>query len=287
MPETITLHALGLSGETLTMFLRKSDGTLLNTGGDAMTEAGATGVFTATLAEARTGLGPLAVRACAGAETAANLLYDGFLVEGSAVIDSTVTAVLDSAATAALVDLIWDEPLTKATHNVATSSGKRLRQTTAFQQIDSTVIDASATTTTFATGLDSAVDNFYNDSMLVFTDGALAGQVRAIYDYIGATKTIVLEEALTSAPVNGVAFAIVSLHIHPVSQIADTILSRNVSNVEATAGEHTLATAVLSMLEWEISGSNLIIKRTDGTTVHYTKVLSSATGGTNVITGLN
>ena len=129
------------------------------------------------------------------------------------------TAELDSTATAALVDLIWDEPLTGATHNVATSSGKRLRQTTAFQQIDSTVIDASATTTTFITGLTSSVDNFYNDSMLVFTDGALAGQVRAIYDYIGATKTIILEEALTSAPVNGVAFAIVSLHIHPVSQI--------------------------------------------------------------------
>jgi hypothetical protein len=128
-------------------------------------------------------------------------------------------AVLDSTATAALVDLIWDEPLTRATHNVATSAGKRLRQTTAFQQIDSTVVDAAATTTTFATDLDSAVDNFYNDSMLVFTDGALAGQVRAIYDYVGSTKTIILEEALTSAPVNGVAFAIVSLHIHPVSQI--------------------------------------------------------------------
>jgi hypothetical protein len=129
------------------------------------------------------------------------------------------TAELDSAATAALVDLIWDEPLTGATHNVATSSGKRLRQTTAFQQIDSTVVDASATTTTFVTGLTSAVDDFFNDSMLVFTDGALAGQVRAIYDYVGATKTIILEEALTSAPVNGVAFTIVSLHIHPVSQI--------------------------------------------------------------------
>jgi hypothetical protein len=126
---------------------------------------------------------------------------------------------LDSAATAALVDLIWDEPLTGATHNVATSSGKRLRQSTAFQQIDSTVIDASATTTTFVTGLTSAVDDFHNDSMLVFTDGALAGQVRAISDYVGATKTIILEEPLTSAPVNGVAFTIVSLHIHPVSQI--------------------------------------------------------------------
>jgi hypothetical protein len=135
------------------------------------------------------------------------------------VAATTGAVELDSADKATLVDLIWDEPLTGATHNVATSSGKRLRQTTAFQQIDSTVIDASATTTTFVTGLTSSVDNFYNDSMLVFTDGALAGQVRAIYDYIGATKTIVLEEALTSAPVNGVAFAIVSLHIHPVSQI--------------------------------------------------------------------
>jgi hypothetical protein len=201
------------------MFLRKSDGTLLNTGGDAMTESGSTGVFTATLGESRSGLGPLAVRICAGSETADNLLYEGFLAEGTTVIDSVVRAELDSAATAALVDLIWDEPLTGATHNVATSSGKRLRQSTAFQQIDSTVIDASATTTTFVTGLTSAVDDFFNDSMLVFTDGALAGQVRAIYDYIGATKTIILEEALTSAPVNGVAFTIVSLHIHPVSQI--------------------------------------------------------------------
>jgi hypothetical protein len=155
----------------------------------------------------------------------------------AALESGRIAAVLDSTATAALVDLIWDEPLTGATHNVATSSGKRLRQTTAFQQIDSTVIDASATTTTFVTGLTSSVDNFYNDSMLVFTDGALAGQVRAIYDYIGATKTIVLEEALTSAPVNGVAFAVVSLHIHPVSQIqnglatsAELVTLRGVDN---------------------------------------------------------
>jgi hypothetical protein len=151
---------------------------------------------------------------------------------------------LDSAAAAALVDLIWDEPLTGATHNVATSSGKRLRQSTAFQQIDSTVIDASATTTTFVTGLTSAVDDFYNDSMLVFTDGALAGQVRSIVDYVGATKTIVLEEPLTSAPVNGVAFTIVSLHIHPVSQIQSGLAtsaalaaeSSKITNIENASG---------------------------------------------------
>jgi hypothetical protein len=149
------------------------------------------------------------------------------------VVLRTVTTALDSANKAALVDLIWDEPLTGATHNVATSSGKRLRQTTAFQQIDSTVVDAAATTTTFVTGLTSSVDNFYNDSMLVFTDGALAGQVRAIYDYVGATKTIILEEALTSAPVNGVAFAIVSLHIHPVSQIQSGLATASALSTQA------------------------------------------------------
>ena len=98
MPETITLQALDLSGETLTMFLRKADGSLLNTGGDAMTEAGSTGVFTAILAESRTGLGPLAVRICSGSETADNLLYDGFLVEGTTVIDSVMRAELDSSS---------------------------------------------------------------------------------------------------------------------------------------------------------------------------------------------
>jgi len=98
MSETITLHALDLSGETtLKLFLRKDDGTLLNTGGDALTEISSSGVFTATLGEARTGLGTLAVRVCDGTETADNLLIDDFLPESSTVIGAKVNAELDSA----------------------------------------------------------------------------------------------------------------------------------------------------------------------------------------------
>jgi hypothetical protein len=112
MPETITLQALDLSGETLTMFLRKSDGSLLNTGGDGMTESGSTGVFTATLAESRSGLGPLNVRICAGSETADNLLYDGFLAEGTTVIDSVMRAELDSASRLAIWNTLTTETFT-------------------------------------------------------------------------------------------------------------------------------------------------------------------------------
>lgn len=91
MSETITLMALDLSGETPTLYLRKADGTLLNTGGDTLTESGSTGVFTATLAESRSGLGTLAVRVCAGTESAANLLYDGWLPEYASLVDIATT----------------------------------------------------------------------------------------------------------------------------------------------------------------------------------------------------
>lgn len=98
MPETITLHALDLSGETaLKLFLRKDDGTLLNAGGDAFTEISGTGVFQATLAESRVGLGTLNARVCDAVETADGLLIDDPLPESSTVIGAKVNAVLDTA----------------------------------------------------------------------------------------------------------------------------------------------------------------------------------------------
>jgi hypothetical protein len=141
-----------------------------------------------------------------------------------------------------IVDGVWDELLTGATHNITSSAGKRLRQINALQQVDGTVNDAGATATSFITDLASSVDNFYNDSMLVFNSGALTGQVRAITDYVGATKTITLEEALTSAPANGVEFSIISMHIHPVSQIQSGLATQTSVNDLPTNAE--LATAL-------------------------------------------
>ncbi len=70
-----------------------------------------------------------------------------------------------------------------------------------------------------------------------------------------------------------------------LNAIADALLTRNVSNVEATAGEHTLCTIILAMLENSISGGTLTIKRTDGSTTHYTKTLTSDAGAAP-ITGI-
>lgn len=108
MSETITFHALDLAGETgLKLYLRKNDGMLLNTGGDAFSDLGSAGVFTATLAESRVGLGTLAYRVCDGTETPDNLVNDGFLPESSTVLGAEGVAVLD---TAARVKLDADQP---------------------------------------------------------------------------------------------------------------------------------------------------------------------------------
>lgn len=100
MPETITLHALDLSGETtLKLFLRKNDGSLLNAGGDDLTEISSSGVFQATLAESRSGLGTLNGRVCLGTETADNLVWDGPLEETSTTLGETGTASITGGLT--------------------------------------------------------------------------------------------------------------------------------------------------------------------------------------------
>lgn len=64
--------------------------------------------------------------------------------------------------------------------------------------------------------------------------------------------------------------------------IADAVLSRDASNVEASAGEHTLCTLVLAALESAVSGTAWTIYRTDGATTHATKTLTLNPGAAPV-----
>lgn len=79
-----------------------------------------------------------------------------------------------------------------------------------------------------------------------------------------------------------------ALLIDDSEEMADTILTRDFSEVEESAPEHCLATVGLAVLEWEISldGQTLTIYRTDGSTVHYTKDLTNREGTGEVITGV-
>lgn len=145
---------------------------------------------------------------------------------------SSFTALNDPTA-AAIADAVWDETLTGANHNTATSAGRRLRGLG--DTVSSTVNDAGASTTVFITNLTETTNDHYADQVVRFTDGNLAGQVKPILSYNGTSKTITLDEALTEAPGDGDAFDIIPQHIHPVHQIVDHMFDEPVAD-HVTAG---------------------------------------------------
>ena len=115
--------------------------------------------------------------------------------------------------------------------------------------------------------------------MLADTEATLTDTEAIVVD----TEAILVdsEAILADTGTDGVALSTATQQA-----IADEILQRNVSNVEASAGEHTLCTVVLAMLESSISGTTLTIKETDGSTTHVTKTLTTDSGA-EPITGIS
>ena len=120
----------------------------------------------------------------------------------------------------------------------------------ALTPVQSTVNDAAATTTVFITALSFAVTDFFKGQAVVFTSGALAGQLGQIATYNGSTKAITLQSALTSAPANGVAFSIVN--VAASRKLADIIAAASAAGkVAATvaAGDGADAATVKAYLD--------------------------------------
>ena len=106
----------------------------------------------------------------------------------------------DITLNAASIDLIWDEPLTGGTHNVATSSGKRLRQLDASFEVHSGTAQAGTSTTiTLDTGA-STTDDIYNGDRIVITDGTGVQEHGLIIDYDGTTKIATMSKAWVVTP---------------------------------------------------------------------------------------
>ncbi len=101
----------------------------------------------------------------------------------------------------------------------------------------------------------------------------------AVYDAFFAASAV----GIPSIPANWITAS--GLAADAGTEIADAVLSRSVSTVEGTAAEHTLCTIILALLENSISGTTLTIKRTNGSTTHVTKTLTTDAGA-DPITGI-
>lgn len=93
----------------------------------------------------------------------------------------------------------WQELLTGATHNIATSAGRRLRQSTGIVMSDDTAQAGGANTITLAAG-ESATDGLYKQAFIAIVGGAGAGQGHHINAYDGTTKIAVIDDTWAINP---------------------------------------------------------------------------------------
>lgn len=125
--------------------------------------------------------------------------------------DVITAATLATSAVDEIVDGVWDEVLTGATHNVPTSAGRRLRQL-------ASVIVHSGTAQGPGTGnnqiqLDagaSSTNGDYDPGLIFIETGTGAGQARLILQYDGSTKVATVDRDWRVNPDNTSEFVILA-----------------------------------------------------------------------------
>jgi len=143
-------------------------------------------------------------------------------------------------------------------------------------------IDANALAADAASEIASAVrTNLATElARIDVASSTLASQssVNTLTTYVD-TEVAAIKAKTDNLPANPAATS----DIASATAIADAVLSRSVANVETTAGEHTLCTLVLAALEGAISGNTWTIKRSNGSTTHYTKTVTADANASPIV----
>jgi hypothetical protein len=93
-----------------------------------------------------------------------------------------------------VADGVWDEPLTGSTHNIATSSGRRLRELGGYVVYAATAVGNGNGVNQIELDGDASDNNgAYDPALISIVDGQGAGQSRLILEYNGATRTATVD----------------------------------------------------------------------------------------------
>ena len=104
-----------------------------------------------------------------------------------------------TATSAQLIDDMWDEILTGATHNIVNSAGRRIREIGAYAVESGTAQAGNPHSITLAATA-SAIDGTYNRNLIILTDNTGVGQTRTIVDYDGTSKIAVIDRDWRTSP---------------------------------------------------------------------------------------
>jgi hypothetical protein len=209
-------------------------------------------------------------------------------------IDASVGAMASGVLTAAalatdavreIADGVWDEAY--SSHTAAGSFGKLLDTLRKANYVTegSVAAGGTPTTTVFRTNLTEPTGTFDNQTLL-FMSGDLAGESAPIEAYSVTNGQITLGDSLTQAPTAADEFVILPDHVHPIGEIADGVLTRQMTEAYRAAGvAPTLAQSLFELIaqmgDSAISGTTKTLKKIDGSTAK-TFTLDSATTPTSI-----
>ncbi len=175
-------------------------------------------------------------------------------------------------------DVVWDEPLTGATHNVSTSSGRRLRQLESGQVVRSdTAQDGSNNTITLDAGADSA-DDFYEHMQITIIGGTGVGQSQIIVRYTGSSKIAEVAHAWHTNPTGGSVFAILPGAVH--TETSHSTLDHGMAQAGAS-GTITLRSGASAIDDFYKGG---VIVLDTGTGGHQCRLITGYTGSSRIAT---
>ncbi len=196
---------------------------------------------------------------------------------------SWATPIVPTAAN--IADAVWDEGY--GDHQTNSTFGKIVTQTwSSIYAGGGTVDSTGATSSSFRTDI-VANDDFYNDMLLTFTSGALAGQTRPITDFTATNGVFTFDEAFAAAPANGVTFALLRAHIHPISQIQSGLAtSTELAKVPKSDGTVTWNATALASINAEadtaLSDYGALKPTTAGRTLDVTATGAAGVDWSNV-----
>jgi len=175
--------------------------------------------------------------------------------------DSIATNAIGAAELATdaadeISDDVWDEALTGALHNAATSAGKRLRQITISGVLreEEQAQGGGNSTITLNTNA-SQVNDFYGNTQIIITGGTGIGQSRHIHSYVGSSRVANVMPDWATNPDATSDYVIMSDSEKHVMQIADgvitagTIANAAIDNATfaADVGSTTYATNIIAL----------------------------------------
>lgn len=94
---------------------------------------------------------------------------------------------------------VWDEILTGNNHNDPTSAGRRLRSIASVVITQGQVVSSTLNTVTL-NGDAETTDGAYDPAQISIINGKGRGQNRGIYEYVGATRTAILDRNWKTLP---------------------------------------------------------------------------------------